>query len=172
MTPEKGEIIPMDPWVGKFLAHLAADRGASKYTQRNYRQTLLEFCRWHAKQHGENPSWKNLQRDDFRSYLRFLGRGELGRAAIQLRFSGLRSFYKFLIRRGHVETSPIKSIALPKLEKRLPQFLTVQQMLTLLEAPLLPLKPALAKQSPAKKQRGRPLVLSACYRDCAILETI
>ena len=29
-----------DPWIDKFLAHLATDRGASIYTQRNYRQAL------------------------------------------------------------------------------------------------------------------------------------
>ena len=41
-----------------------------------------------------------LQRDDFRSYLRYLGRNNLSRAATSLRFSALRTFYKFLIRHG------------------------------------------------------------------------
>src|SRR5207247_2320536 len=77
-----------------------------------------------------------LHRDDFRAYLRFLGRNHLSRAAIQLRFSALRSFYKFLIRRGAAAQSPIKDLALPKPEKRLPRFLTVQQMLDLLKAPM------------------------------------
>jgi len=72
--------------------------------------------------------WEELQRDDFRNYLRYLGRHNLGRAAIQLRFSALRTFYKFLIRHGAVETSPIKNLTLPKLERRLPKFLTLQQM--------------------------------------------
>ncbi len=59
--------------------------------------------------------WTSLQRDDFPAYLRFLGRNCLSRAGIQLRFSALRSFYKFLVRRGLVEISPIKNISLPKL---------------------------------------------------------
>ena len=46
------------------------------------------------------PAWEQLQRDDFRAYLRFLGRHNLSRAAIQLRFSALRTFYRFLIRHG------------------------------------------------------------------------
>src|SRR2546428_299934 len=33
-----------DKWIQKFLAHLAADRGASVYTQRNYRQALKELA--------------------------------------------------------------------------------------------------------------------------------
>ena len=39
--------VPVDKWIQKFLAHLATDRGASAYTQRNYRQALTEFVRWH-----------------------------------------------------------------------------------------------------------------------------
>ncbi len=155
-----------DNWSQKFLTHLATDRGASEYTQRNYKQALTEFCVWHQEERKIAPAWAALQRDDFRSYLRYLGRQKLGRAAIALRFSALRTFYKFLIRRGAVETSPIKNISLPKLPKRLPQFLTVQQMADLLAAPLEVLK------LPKTKTAGRPISVAACHRDVAILETI
>ena len=84
-----------DQWIKKFLAHLGAERGVSPYTQRNYRQALAEFCNWRHQELKEPVAWEKLQRDDFRHYLRFLGRHELGRAAIQLRFSALRTFYKF-----------------------------------------------------------------------------
>lgn len=155
-----------DPWIQKFLVHLATDRGASVYTQRNYQQALTEFYFWHKDERKSAPAWEKLQRDDFRSYLRFLGRQNLGRAAIALRFSALRTFYKFLIRRGAVESSPIKNISLPKLPKRLPQFLTVKQMEDLLVAPLA------GVESPPKRSAGRPVSVTACYRDVAILETI
>jgi integrase/recombinase XerC len=155
-----------DKWIGQFLNHLASDRGASVYTRRNYSHSLLEFHRWHSQERSEPPEWASLQRDDFRGYLRFLGRGNLSRAAIQLRFSALRSFYKFMVRHGHVTGSPIKNLALPKLEKRLPKFLTAQQMIDLLAAPLKPL------ETPRKKGPGRPIAASACFRDVAILETI
>src|SRR5436309_8347725 len=135
-----------DTWIEKFLAHLAGERGASVYTQRNYRQALNDFYRWHQRDRQRPPEWDKLQRDDYRSYLRCLGRGKLSRAAIQLRFCALRSFYKFLIRRGVLEASPIKNLALPKLEKRLPKFLTPQQMLDLLNAPL--------KELAARRQRS------------------
>src|SRR5258708_19502098 len=124
MEPQPKEIEIRDKWIQKFLAHLATDRGASAYTQRNYEQALREFCRWHQEERQLAPVWEKLQRDDFRNYLRFLGRHNLGRAAIQLRFSALRTFYKFLIRHGIVQLSPIKSLSLPKFEKRLPNFFT------------------------------------------------
>ena len=166
-----------DKWIQKFLAHLATDRGASAYTQRNYRQALTEFVRWHQLESPDSKvqspksvpavDWDKLQRDDFRNYLRFLGRHNLGRAAIQLRFSALRTFYKFLIRHGAVESSPIKNLSLPKLEKRLPKFLTIQQMKDLLAAPA-----KLLETQRQKKGAGRPISAAACLRDLAVLETI
>jgi integrase/recombinase XerC len=158
---------PLDKWALEFFQHLATDRGASLYTQRNYRQALTEFARWHVEERRKLPDWPALQRDDFRAYLRYTGRHNLSRAAVHLRFSALRTFYKFLIRRGAAEVSPIKNVALPKPVKRLPQFLTVAQMVDLLNAPLKPLAAPIEK-----KQPGRPVSTSLCFRDVAILETI
>jgi site-specific recombinase XerD len=155
-----------DAWVSKFFTHLAADRGASLYTQRNYKQAISEYFHWQTNERKQSLLWDKLQRDDFRTYLRFLGRQKLGRAAIALRFSALRTFYKYLIRHGAVEVSPIKNISLPKMPQRLPQFLTVQQMVDLLKAPLEVLN------VPKRKSAGRPISVAACHRDVAILETI
>ncbi len=151
----------------EFLQHLATDRGASAYTQRNYRQALADFCAWHRVERSHPPDWSQLQRDDFRAYLPHLGRRHLGRAAIQLRFSALRTFYRFLVRRGMVAASPVRNLALPKPGRRLPKFLTVEQMNALLLAPLQPLQ-----APPEKRSAGRPIEPAVCFRDVAILETI
>lgn len=156
----------VDSEVQKFLIHLATDRGASVYTQRNYRQALAEFTAWHQQDRKLPPEWARLQRDDFRGYLRFLGRQNLSRAATQLRFSALRTFYKFLVRRGVVEVTPIRNLAMPKAPKRLPKYLTVQQMVDLLDAPLK------VAGGHRVKKAGRPVSVIAAYRDVAILETI
>ena len=155
-----------EPWTHQFLAHLATDRGDSVYTQRNYRQALTEFLRWHHQQRAALPAWEKLERDDFRGFVRFLGRNRLSRAAMQLRFSALRTFYQFLIRHGAAQASPIKNLSLPKLERRLPKFLTRDQMEALLIAPF-----ELLKNSKVKKA-GRPVSQIAALRDVAVLETI
>jgi integrase/recombinase XerC len=166
-TPPPSQPEIRDPWIEKFLAHLATDRGASEFTQRNYRQALVEFAKWHFAERKSAADWGKLSRDDFRSYLRFLGRNNLSRAATALRFSALRTFYKFLMRHGLVESLPIKNLSLPKAPKRLPKFLTIQQMSDLLQAP--------AKMLELQKQRkgpGRPISAEVCLRDVAVLETI
>ena len=156
-----------DKWAAKFLVHLATDRGASVYTQRNYRQALEEFGRWQREERGAEAAWDELQRDDFRAYLRFLGRKGLSRAATQLRFSALRTFYRFLIRQAVLESMPIKNLSMPKLERRLPRFLTLQQMVDLLGAPAKLLAGRREKKGP-----GRPISGEVCRRDEAVLETI
>jgi len=155
-----------DIWVDDFLKHLATERNASPYTLRNYGAALAEFSKWRESEGHAATDWKTLQRDDFRNFLRFLGRNKKSRAAIQLRFSALRSFYKFLIRRGRVESSPIKNIQLPKPGKRLPQFLTARQMVDLVEAPLKELAELRKAAKPKKVNEAR------FHRDVAILETI
>jgi site-specific recombinase XerD len=158
----------LDAHAQSFLTHLAADRSASIYTQRNYRQALEEFSRWHKKERTAAPQWTTLNRDDFRAYLRFLGREQFARTAVRLRFSALRSFYKFLVRRGVVACTPIKNIQLPKLERRLPRFLTADQMNALLNAPIL----EFAEQSKSAREKRREIDRTIYFRDTAILETI
>ncbi len=111
---------PDDPWTAKFLAHLATARDASPYTVRNYRQALRAMAAFARQRRGAPLDWAGLEREDFRDFLRFLGRSKLSRAAIQLRFSALRSFYKFLIQNGVASISPIKKLSLPKPPQRLP----------------------------------------------------
>lgn len=154
-----------DERIKSFVRHLTTERAVSEYTLRNYRQVLEEFWSWHVAERQKPPNWQTLERDDFRAYLRFLGRNKLGRAAIQLRFSALRSLYKFLIRSGIAAASPIKNLALPKIPKRLPRFLTAKQMLDLLRAPVNEL-------DLLKKRSDEPVDEAEYLRDAAILETI
>ena len=158
---ENAETI-VGPLAGQFLKKLAA-KGGSAYTERNYRQALVEFGAWAREQRGGSPDWAALRRDDFRYFLRFLGRGKLSRAAIQLRFSALRSFYKFLIQEGVVSSSPVKNLSLPKLEKRNPVFLTIAQFASLADAP--------AKEMEAAA-KADDFDAAIYFRDAAILEVI
>lgn len=153
-----------DAMVASFLDYLQTEAGASPYTRRNYRQALTEFSHWYKGERKQAPDWLRLKKIDFRAYLRFLGRGNLSRSAIQLRFSALRSFYKHLMRRGKLDASPIRDISLPKKEKRLPQFLTPAQMLKLLEAPL--------RELDAAREEDEEVDPVPYLRDAAILEVI
>ena len=159
---------PPSDWTDLFFRFLSDEKDASVYTQRNYRQALGEFAQWHRDTNESPVCWSELERNDFRLFLRQLGRKELSQAAIRLRFSALNSFYKFLMRRGLVESSPVKDVTLPKPAKRLPQFLTIDQMNALLDAPMQEFEAErVAKKGTKKKANQVPYL-----RDGAILETI
>jgi len=154
-----------DPLVARYLQDLEVARNASRYTVRNYAQCLAEFRRWFQETRGTPPNWPQLTRDDFRLYLRALGRRELGRSPVHLRFSALRGFYRFLQREGLVQRPPVRDLALPRRERRLPQFVPADRIAALLEAPLreLPGQPEHRDDSPAP---------AVCLRDAAVLELI
>ncbi|MEJ0000182.1 MAG: tyrosine-type recombinase/integrase [Verrucomicrobiota bacterium] len=119
-----------DPAVAEFLQQLEGDRGVSPHTVRNYRQALLEF-----KATVPDKSWWELKPADFKAYLYALARSRLGPSTVRLRFAALRTFYKLALRDGKTRTNPAVDLLLPKLPKRLPVFLTQEQVLALLDAP-------------------------------------
>ena len=161
--PKQNSLSPADR-PGEFFRFLSNEKDASVYTQRNYRQALDEFEQWYRDTNESPVRWSELERNDFRLFLRQLGRRELSQAAIRLRFSALNSFYKFLMRRGLVESSPVKDVTLPKPAKRLPQFLTIDQMNALLDAPM--------RELSVKDGTKRKVSQVPSLRDRAILETI
>ena len=56
----------------------------------------------------------------------------LARTTIRNHFSGLRTFFKFLLSRQLIQTNPFQNLTLPKLDKKLPLFLTEKQALALI----------------------------------------
>lgn len=176
---------PSDARIDGFLEHLASERGASVYTRRNYAQALAEFSAWYESQHGGSPDWPAIPREQFRFYLRHLGRQSLSPAATRLRFSALRTFYRYLVRRGFATQMPVKDLSLPKLPRRLVRFLSLEQMRDLLQAPMRRAPgnrgnadtPSIAAargggEKGDRRKAGRPEDPTVPARDTAVLETI
>ena len=63
-------------WTELFFRFLSDEKDASVYTQRNYRQALGEFAQWHRESLKPPVRWGELERNDFRLFLRQLGRRE------------------------------------------------------------------------------------------------
>ena len=153
MTKDQGPPDPcLDQLADEFLDYLGSGKNYSPRTLRSYRQALSQF-----RAFLPGKAWENLTADDFRAYLLDLMKRDLSRATIRLSFAALRSFYNHLSERNLIASNPLKLVSLPKLEKKLPQFLTVPQVTALMEKPT-------AKQ----KSKQAPEWMAA--RDAAILE--
>jgi len=125
-------------WWEPFGAHLALERRYSAYTLRNYRRAFDDFVGWRRRALGAGAAGREFRGLTTRVMRDFVieAQHRYGRRTLHNHASGLRAFFKFWQRQGRVEKNPLIGLALPKLEKRLPQFLTEGQMKELLAAPL------------------------------------
>ncbi len=122
-----------DQLITAFIQFHEVEKNSSPRTLRNYTLALGQFEAFLGKAF---PGWKNCLPDQFRAYLFQCMKDEVSRATIRLRFSAMRSFYKFLVHRQGLAKSPLNDIQLPKAERKLPVILNQTQIVELLEAPL------------------------------------
>jgi len=117
----------------RYVNYLEAEKRASRYTVRNYTTDLLGFFDFLKAK--EISSLKEVDRHVLRDYLSHLMEQGFVKASIARKLSAIRSFYRYLLREGMVTTNPVASTSSPKLDKRLPSFLTPEEVVRLLQAP-------------------------------------
>jgi len=122
-------------WLQPFLDHLRKERRYSAYTERNYRQAFADFFAWLRQSQRGEGGFDVLTARDVRDFI-IEAQRRFDRRTLHNHVSGLRAFYRYWMQRGRLERNPFAGAALPRLEKRLPKFLTEPQMTALLGAPL------------------------------------
>jgi integrase/recombinase XerC len=128
--------------IDRFLASLAAEKGYSAHTCRAYRADLVAFARIvYAAEGTEDlpaqgvPEGFDPQRVDalaIRGYLANLYRKN-SKATMARKLSAVRSYYRFLLRQGWVDNNPADTVMTPKQEKKIPHYLTVDDVFRLLD---------------------------------------
>jgi site-specific recombinase XerD len=159
--------VAADPLVEQFLNYLRVERDASPLTLRNYSADIQAFRIWFEGKFKHQPDWGRIDPFHLRGYLVHLTEDRYDRATIHLKMSALRSLFRWLVRAGRVKHSPLIGLTLPKKSHKLPKFLTIQQVIALLDAPL---KSETHLRAPA----GAGLRLAndlSVWRNKAILET-
>ena len=116
----------------KYVNYLGTERNASPYTVRNYTHDLLDFFGYLKSR--EVTSLNEVNKQILRGYLSQLVKGGFAKVSISRKLSAIRSFYRYLLREKLVVTSPVAQTSSPKLDRRLPDFLTPEEMVRLLEA--------------------------------------
>ena len=138
------------PLVSQFLEYLKLERHFSDYTVKSYGADLQQFGQYLAGEIGRPigaPIAEKMNNDQIdqkaikvepltiREFLAYLYGQNYTKSTTARKLATLRSFYKFLIRRGQVSVNPLSTIRTPKQEKRLPKCLDLDQVQKLLEAP-------------------------------------
>ena len=125
----------MADFIDLFSRYLTLERGASPHTVRNYESDIKEFRAFiGGGKSGGDADLLAAGPADIRSYLASIVAGH-ERSTLARKLSTLRTFYKFLLKRGHVKASPAAAIAYPKASKKLAPYLTVDDVFLLLSLP-------------------------------------
>lgn len=119
--------------VDEFLTELAAARGASAHTLRAYRTDLDELLRLLDERGVDDP--RLVQPRTLRGFLMTLDERGLTRTTIQRKLSAVRSFFKYLLRRGLIENHPATGLRPARRARKLPHSLETSEVEALLFAP-------------------------------------
>jgi integrase/recombinase XerC len=142
----------MEHALADFLRHLGLERNASAYTVKSYREDLTQAVEFFRQRLGDTAGPDRVTVRLLRQYLAWLSEQGYARATIARRIAAVRSWFRYLCRNGVLEANPAHGIRGVRQERKLPHFLTGEQVEKLLAAP----------------EGDDPLVI----RDRAILETL
>ncbi len=133
---------PENPLVGLFLEFLVTEKGYSDHTCRAYRKDLQDFFSFltasprpkkSSQKHALTVELDQIDGLMIRGYLGFLYRKNK-KTTIARKLSALRSFFKFLVKRGMITENPAEHVLTPKQDKALPVYLSVDEMFRLLDS--------------------------------------
>lgn len=122
-------------WLDPFIRHLKGERRLSAYTLRNYQSALETFFRFLDTDSEWNGRLDRIALREARDFVIEQQR-RVSRRTVHNYVSGLRTFFRFWIREGELQSSPLAGLVLPKLPKKLPAYMTEQQVMRLLDGPL------------------------------------
>lgn len=123
----------MEKLKDQFLDYLLVEKNASPHTISNYMKDIDQFV---AFLNGEKiDSFHAVTYLMVRSYLAELQKNEYAKRSVTRKLSALRSLYVYLLREEHIQASPFHSIRTPKLDKKLPKFMYLEEMEELLRLP-------------------------------------
>ncbi len=125
-----------------YLNYLAVERSFSQYTVRNYRSDLLgNNQRGVPKGFFQYLRLKNIKslndvnRQIVRDYISYLMQQNITKRSISRKLSAVRSFFSYLSQQEIIKENPLMLATAPRMDRRLPEYLTIQELKRLLEAP-------------------------------------
>lgn len=135
-----------------FLNYLKIERNCSALTIKSYGEDLASILEYFRDFASGVPDAGAVTVADLRGYVAYMHECQYSRSTMARRLACLRSFFRYCCREKLADTNPAKALRTPRAGRRLPHFLSTEQVAQLLEAP------------PANTPAG--------LRDRAILETL
>ncbi|MGB5012954.1 MAG: site-specific integrase, partial [Pyrinomonadaceae bacterium] len=121
--------------LAQFLQHLKYERNVSPHTLRNYTSDLEQF-RLHLfkVEKRQDVPVAEIDRLTIREWMAEL-HADHKKTSVARKLASLRTFFQFLVREGKLESNPAKQVATPKIERTLPNHLSIEDAVRFIETP-------------------------------------
>lgn len=121
------------PAIERFLRALVAERGSSPFTVKSYREDLLQLAEFLASAGCRSPG--DATSAILRRFAAGLHAAGYAPATVARKLASTRSFFAFGQREGWVRSNPARPLRGPRRARKLPRFLTGEEIARLLDAP-------------------------------------
>lgn len=133
-------IYVVDKYLAEFHAYLKVEKRYSPHTREAYRHDLLQFCEYLGEYFGRDISGDSnapalVDLLAVRGFLNFLHRKGFSKSSIGRKLASVRSFLRFLCRQGYITQNFAKAVHTPRLSRKLPGVLQINEISDLLDAP-------------------------------------
>jgi len=118
------------PEIQSFIDYLKFEKRYSGHTIRSYHDDLVQLFDFLDKQFGK-LTLKEISQSFIRSWLASLKDEDVTARTINRKISTLKSFFKFQLKQGKIENTPMGNIISPKISKRLPVFIKEKDLVDL-----------------------------------------
>jgi integrase/recombinase XerC len=115
------------PEIQSFVDYLRFEKRYSAHTIRSYYDDLLQFFSFLKMQFGVSLPGE-ISQVMVRSWLAVLNEEGMSARSINRKMSTLKSFFKFQLKQGNIETTPMANITAPKISRRLPVFIKENEL--------------------------------------------
>lgn len=123
----------MEEYVSGYIKYLIEVKKASNNTVLSYQRDLKKMTSFFESQGITDI--KKVNATNVNSYLLYLEKNGQASATISRYLASMKAFFGFLRNEGIIDTLPTLEVKAPKIEKKLPNILSIEDMLLLLEQP-------------------------------------
>jgi integrase/recombinase XerD len=125
--------ISMEALVQKFVNFLERDKRLSLNTLQSYRRDIEQYFTYLQEINLQNIS--NSNKTTVIAYLLYLQKKGRATSTISRNLASIRSFYQYISKNKIIDHDPTVELESPKVEKKLPQILSTEEVVLLLEQP-------------------------------------
>ena len=129
----------LEEYYTQFFEHLRYERNVSEHTLRNYTSDLLQFLEhiapFDAAGKRREVSIRDIDHLTIREWLAELHGLNKKKTSIARKLASLRTFFQFLVREGMLEMNPAKLVSTPRIERKLPSHLSIEDAVRFIETP-------------------------------------